>query len=143
MLIQKDGTPSVKTRIRVKGNLYALSGERLRFQKGKSYGWLNRTGDVAIEPTFGWGDDFVGDYAMAGERPTAQGLIDLAGRYRLPPIFFAVRPTLGGLVCVFPDAKRRATFGYVTPKGEWIWQPSKGFGRTWVVGGCVPKTAEE
>jgi hypothetical protein len=89
------------------------------------YGYIDRTGQFAIEPRFADADTFSGGFArilLNGK----WGLIDKTGEILFQTEFFLMREFQGGLAQVFdgedlPSAKT----GYIDRAGKIVWQPSK------------------
>jgi hypothetical protein len=91
--------------------------ERMDGFKGK-FGFINKQGKVAIEPTFDAIQDFSEELAPV-KNGTTWGYVDHQGAVVIDPKFDEVRPFKEGLAVV----KSHGLFGYIDKKGNFAIEP--------------------
>ena len=84
-------------------------GELIAVKKGKTWGYLTKTGSVAIPNTFSLARSFEGKYALAGAEPL-WGVIDKKGKYLIEPYFEQLSFLNDSLIV----AKSRGSYGILT-----------------------------
>ena len=86
--------------------------------KGNRFGFINRDGEVVIEPEFHAVNDFSEGYAgvLIKEK---WGVIDIDGKLRIRPDFEGIG-TFSQSLC---PAKKDGQWGYIDRDGDWVIQP--------------------
>jgi hypothetical protein len=88
---------------------------------GGKYGYIDKTGKLAIAPQFYEADDFSEGLA-AVEIDDSWGYIDKTGKVVITPQFDDAFGFSGGLAWVSISGKGKR--GYIDKTGKFVWQPS-------------------
>jgi hypothetical protein len=87
---------------------------------GDKWGYIDKTGKVAIKPQFGGTDQFSEGLA-AVEVGDTWGYIDKTGKIVINPQFDYANQFSDGLAAVYIGDK----YGYIDRTGKYVWEPSK------------------
>jgi hypothetical protein len=87
-------------------------------EQNDEWGYITRSGDLAIEPQFERAYRFFEGRALVRENGT-YGFIDTSGAYAVPPSYAAAGPFSGGIAPVRPDS----LWGFIDRSGTMVIAP--------------------
>lgn len=96
-------------------------GLALFISSSGNYGYINKSGQIVIEPTFNLANSFHDGVAVVEKLPHKYSCIDKSGRFLFPPIdlYDAADFYSEGLLCVNKGTK----VGFINKKGQFIVEP--------------------
>ena len=101
-----------------KNGLAAVQIKRIK----NKYGYIDKSGNVVIEPQFDVAFDFSeGLASVSFDLKDGYGYIDKTGKLVINPQFNVAEEFLGGLARVTVETK----YGYIDKSGKYIWEPTK------------------
>lgn len=111
----------VRTRLHVRP---VSEGLAIVSVEGHGYGYVDRTGNLAIQPRFESAEPFSEGLA-AVELGGKWGYIDRTGRFVIPPRFrLEGAPFTNGLAMIQIETAAGIRRGYIDRTGKWIWRPT-------------------